>query len=202
MGGLTSGLDFVHPSHFEWHIHFYPSAVLFFLEFSKCIAVCQKQIVVPNNSLLYCSEKCKHEDTLSSSPPWSSSLPTSSELSSMKVSSFEPSRKDQWGITPSSTPGAMIPPSSATTGTSPPLLSFMRRSSLSRPLPPLHPRTNGTSPRSMELVLPVYRGTSTAAATESKGLDYCRRMVDRSITETGGLKKLFHFKELQTNPDN
>src|SRR5271169_5576357 len=79
--------------------------LLFFLFDSNVIAVCQKQIAVPNNSLLYCSEKCKREDALSSSPPLihrsSSSVSTDFRLSSSKVSTFEPSRKDQWGITPS-----------------------------------------------------------------------------------------------------
>lgn len=164
-----------------------------------CTAVCQKQIVVPNNSLLYCSERCKHEDALSSSPPWSSSFTTLSETGSMKASSFEPSRKDQWGITPSPTPGSAIP-SSPTHEMSQSIHPAVRRSSTCRPLPPLHPRTSGTSPRSLELVLPVYRETSMPKATKSKSLDYGRRIVNGNSARTGGLKELFHFKEVPTNP--
>jgi len=162
---------------------------------------------VPNNSLLYCSEKCKREDALSSSPPlvdrFSSSLSTDFGLSSSKASTFEPSRKDQWGITPS--PSRDIPLSedtqysSSSAGTSPTARPSFQRSGSSRPLPPLHPRF-GSSPRSVELVLPVYRETSDCLRVESKSLDYGRRIVEGNSASSGGLKKLFHFKELQANP--
>jgi hypothetical protein len=57
----------------------------------------------------------------------------------------------------------------------------------------------------MELVLPVYRGETTPpnsdnVPAERKSLDYGRRTVEGSTTSTGGLKKLFHFKELQMSP--
>jgi hypothetical protein len=155
---------------------------------------------VPNNSLLYCSEKCKREDGLSSSPSLPNSPTTSTHTSSMKIFSFEPSRKDQWGITPSPTAAAMIlssPPRTSTT-----VRTITYRSSFSRPLPPLHPRTTGDSPRSVELVLPVYREPSTPVDRKSKSLDYGRRMVEENTAQTGGLNELFHFKELQTNPAN
>ena len=173
--------------------------VLSFLYSSDCIAVCQKQIVIPNNSLLYCSEKCKREDALSSSPPFS--LTTLSQTNLTKTS-FERPQKDQWGISPSPTPAVMIPSSSPTPGTSPTARPVTHRPSSSRPLPPLHPRTPGTSPRSMELVLPVYREASAPTVVESKSLDYGRRLVEGNTAQAGGLKKLFHFKELQTNPEN
>ena len=165
---------------------------------------------MPNNSLLYCSEKCKREDALSSSPPLihrsSSSVSTDFRLSSSKVSTFEPSRKDQWGITPS--PSRDFPVSedsqysSSSAGTSPTARPSFQRSGSSRPLPPLHPRF-GSSPRSVELVLPVYRETSDCTRVESKSLDYGRRIVEANAAlSSGGLKKLFHFKELQANPAN
>jgi hypothetical protein len=163
---------------------------------------------VPNNSLLYCSEKCKREDVLSSSPPlfYRSSSSYSGDYrftSSTKPSTFEPSRKDQWGITPS--PSREIPVaddsiySSSSAGTSPTARPSFHRSSSARPLPPLHPRF-GSSPRSMELVLPVYRETSDCSRSDAKSLDYGRRIVEANATSSGGLKKLFHFKELQASP--
>ena len=170
---------------------------------SNWTAVCQNQIVIPNNSLLYCSEKCKREDVQSSSPPLERSPPSNTSVeshSSSKYSTFEPSRKDQWGITPM-----------AVQETTPILIRasktrhhVMHRSSPTRPLPPLHPRTSGTSPRSMELVLPVYRGSplSPPPVAGAKSLNYGRRVVERNTTTSGGLKKLFHFKELQATPAN
>jgi hypothetical protein len=35
---------------------------------------------------------------------------------------------------------------------------------------------------------------------ERKSLDYGRRIVESGPTNTGGLKKMFHFKELQMSP--
>jgi ECL1/2/3 zinc binding proteins len=175
--------------------------------------VCQKQIAVPNNSLLYCSEKCKREDALSSSPPlfhrsFSSTFLTENPTSA-KFSSFEPSRKEQWGMTPcqiGETLPLMIPSNAhynSSPGTSPIARTAMYRNDTSRPLPPLHPRSSGSSPRSVELVLPVYRETLSPPpvpiTTHSKSLDYGRRTVERNPASTGGLKKLFHFKEMQTN---
>ena len=192
------GTDFLRSSLCVWHIPFFHSAVLFSLYSSDCTAVCQKQIFIPNNSLLYCSEKCKQEDALSSSPPLS--LRPLSQTSLTKTT-FELSRKDEWGIPPSPTPAIMVP-SSPTVGTSPTARSVMHRFSSSRPLPPLHPRTPGTSPRSMELVLPVYREASAPTVVESKSLDYDRRRVEGNTAQAGGLKKLFHFKELQQNTEN
>ena len=160
---------------------------------------------MPNNSLLYCSEKCKREDALSSSPPFSNpSMSTDyrSHSSSVKFSNFKPSRKDQWGITPSPTGDIVVPqdlPYSSSAGTSPAVRSSFYRSGSSRPLPPLHPRS-GTSPRSVELVLPVYRDTSGSSPAETKSLDYGRRIVEANVASSGGLKKLFHFKELQASP--
>jgi len=206
---------------YEWHTLSYRSVVFIFCEIRADLlsAVCQKQIAVPNNSLLYCSEKCRREDTLSSSPPLSQSPPlfhrstSSSTLSSsftspLKMSHFEPSRKEQWGIPPSpvqSDPlpivfpgGGSGPPS---TGTSPSSSSFSRPmtvfrtvSGSARPLPPLHPRGLGSSPRTMDLVLPVYKDSSPLDGPErDKSLDYGRRIVDGNIPSQGGLKKLFHF---------
>ena len=51
-------------------------------------------------------------------------------------------------------------------------------------------------------MLPVYRETSDCPRVESKSLDYGRRMVEANAASSGGLKKLFHFKELQANPAN
>jgi len=117
-------------------------------------------------------------------------------MSSSKTSGFEPSRKDQWGITPSPSRD-MAEYSSSSAGTSPTARPSFQRSSSSRPLPPLHPRF-GSSPRSVELVLPVYRETSDCPRVESKSLDYGRRIIEANTASSGGLKKLFHFKELQT----
>jgi len=160
------------------------------------LAVCQKQIAVPNNSLLYCSEKCKREDALSSSPPLIHASSVPDYRTSSKVSTFEPSRKDQWGITPSSSRDSPEY-SSSSAGTSPMARPSFQRAGSSRPLPPLHPRF-GSSPRSVELVLPVYRETAECPRVESKSLDYGRRIIEANIASSGGLKKLFHFKELQT----
>lgn len=57
----------------------------------------------------------------------------------------------------------------------------------------------------MELVLPVYRGDAASPNAEGlsgerKSLDYGRRMVEGNAASTGGLKKLFHFKELHMSP--
>lgn len=177
--------------------------------------MCQKQIAVPNNSLLYCSEKCKQEDTLSSSPPLSPSPPlfhrstssstlSSSFTSSLKLSHFEPSRKEQWGIPASpvqSDPlpffaGGSGPPS---TGTSPSNSTIssrpmaLRTSISARPLPPLHPRAFGSSPRTMDLVMPVYKDSGAFSREQGKSLDYGRRIVEGNTPSQGGLKKLFHF---------
>lgn len=176
--------------------------------------MCQKQIAVPNNSLLYCSEKCRREDALSSSPSIfhrSTSASTLSELQSSpatKFTSFEPSRKDSWGITPSPAHEAYSvaieggSQQSRSASGSPPARPDVNSRVNSRPLPPLRPRPSGTSPRSMDLVWPVYRKpTSSEAPSESKGLDYGRRIVQgKSTNPSGGLKKLFHFKELQADP--
>jgi ECL1/2/3 zinc binding proteins len=174
--------------------------------------VCQKQIAVPNNSLLYCSEKCKREDAQpSSSPPFShrlSSTDLRSSSSSLKLSTFEPSRKEQWGIPPSPTREFASAGHQDYSGTSPgnPRPPFERWGPSTRPLPPLHARAAlSSSPRSMELVLPVYRGDAASPnveglSSERKSLDYGRRMVEGNAASTGGLKKLFHFKELQMSP--
>jgi hypothetical protein len=49
--------------------------------------------------------------------------------------------------------------------------------------------------------LPVYREENGPAPVEKtferKSLDYGRRIVEGGTTNTGGLKKLFHFKEMQ-----
>jgi hypothetical protein len=83
---------------------------------------------------------------------------------------------------------------------------MMRRGSTARPLPPLHPRANGSSPRGMELVLPVYpeppHCSHKPATSESKGLDYGRRLVKENTSSSGGLEKLFHLKESQVTPAN
>ena len=172
--------------------------------------------MIPNNSLLYCSEKCKRQDTLSSSPPLVHKRPLSMNLidispnaNSIKLSTFEPSRRDQWGVCPSATqehPPTTVPHDpqySPLPGSSPTARPTMNRAGSSRPLPPLHPRILGSSPRSLELVLPVYRDTSGVAmppdTTESKGLDYGRRKVEGNPASAGGLKKLFNFKELRTD---
>src|SRR5271169_97248 len=114
--------------------------LLFFLFDSNAIAVCQKQIAVPNNSLLYCSEKCKRQDALSSSPPLFHQSMSSAMLtdlrsnSSTKLASFEPSRREQWGITPSPIQDAAlftIPEDShdsTSTGSIPPFYPVTRRS--------------------------------------------------------------------------
>jgi len=178
------------------------------------VAVCQKQILIPNNSLLYCSEKCKREDALSSSPPlYQTSSPTyiserRPSASSSLFPTFEPSRKEQWFTPPSPTreiPSANIQSETPPAGTSPSARSSYYRSDSSRPLPPLHPRSFGSSPRSMDLVLPFYKEPTSSTAPEvkdSKSLEYGRRIVETSITNTntGGLKKLFHFKEVQSGP--
>jgi hypothetical protein len=60
----------------------------------------------------------------------------------------------------------------------------------------------------MDLVWPVYREQLTpptpteAKSLESKSFDYGRRIVQGKTANTsGGLKKLFHFKELQADPN-
>jgi ECL1/2/3 zinc binding proteins len=179
------------------------------------VAVCQKQIAVPNNSLLYCSEKCRRADALSSSPPVfhrSASAMTLCDLQSSPTAKFttlEPSRKDSWGITPSPAHESSPVPiqcgshqSSSTSG-SPNSRAEVTSRANSRPLPPLHPRPFGTSPRSMDLVWPVYREQlSKSAPSESKSLDYPRRIVQGDTSDpSGGLKKLFYFKELQADPN-
>ena len=167
---------------------------------------------MPNNSLLYCSEKCRRADALSSSPPVfhrSASAVTLTELqSATKFSSFEPSRKDSWGITPnplSHETSAQQSTSMATVGSPTSSRPDVLSRGNSRPLPPLRPRPLGTSPRSMDLVWPVYREPTTSnptPSTESKSFDYGRRIVQGKTTNpSGGLKKLFHFKELQAEPN-
>jgi hypothetical protein len=183
--------------------------------------VCQKQIVVPNNSLLYCSEKCRRADAISSMPPIFhrsvSSITLSDEIQSTpnaKFTSFEPSRKDSWGITASPVlesspvPIQRDPQLSNSTSGSPTFRLDSLSRSHSRPLPPLRPRPSGSSPRSMDLVWPVYREQlstptpSEAKSLESKSFDYGRRIVQGKTANTsGGLKKLFHFKELQADPN-
>lgn len=147
--------------------------------------VCQKQITVPNNSLLYCSEKCRREDAQHSSASSLSRSYSSGTLEPrssgpMKITPLEPSRRDQWGVPPSPTYE--------------PLASSPQLRPNSRPLPPLHPRSLGSSPRSMDLVMPVYRENETP---EKKSLDYARRTVEGNTVSQGGLKKLFNFKEMQ-----
>jgi hypothetical protein len=94
------------------------------------------------------------------------------------------------------------PPVEYSGGTSPVMRSTVQRWGSSRPLPPLHARAAlSSSPRSMELVLPVYRGESATSNMESeKSLDYGRRIVEGNTSSAGGLKKLFNFKELQMSP--
>ena len=195
---------------------FLPFCGISFPGSNPCLAVCQKQIAVPNNSLLYCSEKCKREDSLSSSPSSSHRSFSSANLAEFRQSpnamSFEPSRKEQWGIPPSPTretppmpiQGHSVP---GYFGTSPTTRPSIHRSGSSRPLPPLHPRALGSSPRSVDLVLPVYREEHGPAPMETerksferKSLDYGRRIVESGPTNTGGLKRMFHFKELQMSP--
>ena len=199
-----------------WHTRSLHSVVRISRVLSDLPAVCQKQIAVPNNSLLYCSEKCRRADALSSSPPVfyrSTSVVTLSDLQcspSTKFTSLEPSRKDSWGITPSPAherSGVLIQrdpqQSHSTTSGSPTSRPDGLSRANSRPLPPLRPRPLGTSPRSMDLVWPVYREpTSDPSPSESKTLDYGRRIVQgKTINTSGGLKKLFHFKELQSEPN-
>lgn len=202
------------PSIVGWHTRFLHSVVnkLFIICRLIVPAVCQKQILIPNNSLLYCSEKCKREDALSSSPPlfYRSSSPTyvperRPSAASSIFSSFEPSRKEQWFTPPSPTRERQSPTIQSeppSTGTSPTSRPSCYRSGSSRPLPPLHPRSLGSSPRSMDLVLPVYKDPLISPeVTDSKSLDYGRRIVETTAaTNTGGLKKLFNFKELQSGP--
>jgi len=200
-----------------WHTRFLHSAVRISRMPSDLPAVCQKQIAVPNNSLLYCSEKCRRADALSSSPPVFHRSTSAVSLSDLqcspitKFTSLEPSRKDSWGITPSAgheqSPAAIqhdSQQSHSTTSGSPTSRPDGLSRANSRPLPPLRPRPLGTSPRSMDLVWPVYREpTSNPASSESKTLDYGRRIVQGKATKTsGGLKKLFHFKELQSEPNS
>lgn len=54
----------------------------------------------------------------------------------------------------------------------------------------------------MDLVLPVYKDPLISPEVkDSKSLDYGRRIVETTAaTNTGGLKKLFNFKELQSGP--
>jgi hypothetical protein len=210
---LLIPLDGVSISTVLWYI------CLWYVWALMCVAVCQKQIAVPNNSLLYCSEKCKREDALSSSPPLSQSpppfhrSPSSSTLCSsfpsrLKMSHFEPSRKDQWGIPASPVhvdplpvpfAGDSAPPS---TGTSPTYSSssrpmvFRTVTGSNRPLPPLHPRALGSSPRTMELVMPVYKDSCPSPGEGGKSLDYGRRIIEGNTPSQGGLKKLFHFAPL------
>jgi len=198
-----------------WHTRSLHSAVRISRMPADLPAVCQKQIAVPNNSLLYCSEKCRRADALSSSPPVlhrSTSVVSLSDLQcspSTKFTSLEPSRKDSWGITPSGHEQSPVPIQrdsqqlhSATSGSPTSRPDGLSRAN-SRPLPPLRPRPLGTSPRSMDLVWPVYREpTSNPTSSESKTLDYGRRIVQgKSANTSGGLKKLFHFKELQSEPN-
>jgi len=52
--------------------------------------------------------------------------------------------------------------------------------------------------------MPVYRDTSGPQQPEllerRKSLEYARRTVQGNTPSTGGLKKLFNFKELQMSP--
>ncbi|KAJ5214863.1 hypothetical protein N7468_010542, partial [Penicillium chermesinum] len=52
--------------------------------FLNFCAMCEKQITVPNNSLLYCSESCRRKD---SCKPLSASLPSVTNMSSMAATS-------------------------------------------------------------------------------------------------------------------
>jgi hypothetical protein len=57
----------------------------------------------------------------------------------------------------------------------------------------------------MELVLPVYPHASNFRPVlddKPKTLDYGKRIVEVNTTSSGALKKLFHFKELQSDPAN
>lgn len=209
---IRRGMDIPHyvvhydtsfPKHPVWHILFFLSAVIsFLLSLLISAAVCQKQISVPNNSLLYCSEKCKRQDALSSSPPPVSVFQRSRSCmsdfqtnNSTRFTSFEPSRKEQWGITPSpileTSPATYRRHSQDSTaaGIDPMAHHMMRRGSFARPLPPLHPRAYGSSPRGMELVLPVYPKSPKcppgSATSESKNLDYGRRIVEENTANSG-----------------
>ncbi|KAJ5721086.1 uncharacterized protein N7483_009020 [Penicillium malachiteum] len=55
--------------------------------FLNFCAMCEKQITVPNNSLLYCSESCRRKD---SCKPLSASLPSMSNMSSFSTSNSPP----------------------------------------------------------------------------------------------------------------
>lgn len=173
---------------------------------------------MPNNSLLYCSEKCRREDVLSSSPPsfynsLSSIIDTGNSCST-KFLLLEPSKKEQWGIIPSPTcpthPINILPDQhypfsdNSSAGSSPTSRPIPYRPSSLRPLPPLRPRSLASSCRSLELVLPVYReptpSTPAPATSGLKSLDYGRRIVEgHPARRPGGLNKLFHYKELQAN---
>jgi hypothetical protein len=167
---------------------------------------------VPNSSLLYCSEKCRREDTqVSSSSSSSHSYSSYSSLtqfdsrssgtSPMKFTLLEPSRRDQWGLPASPTPEhCQDMDGFNSTGTSPVARPQASRNCSSRPLPPLHPRSLGSSPRTMDLVMPVYPREPESQLEKRKSLEYARRSVEGSTVSQGGLKKLFHFKELQTSP--
>ncbi|KAJ5432368.1 uncharacterized protein N7458_011524 [Penicillium daleae] len=50
--------------------------------FLNFCAMCERQITVPNNSLLYCSESCRRKD---SAKPLSASLPSTSTMSSKMI---------------------------------------------------------------------------------------------------------------------
>jgi hypothetical protein len=51
--------------------------------------------------------------------------------------------------------------------------------------------------------MPLYRdesGEFVSLGERRKSLEYARRTVEGQATSTGGLKKLFNFKELQMSP--
>ena len=117
---------------------------------------------------------------------------------------------------PRSNSGALL--SSSPEPSSKPALLLRRKSSANRPLPPLHhPDHLSSSPRSLDLVLPLsplplttLRSVNNSGTPPStrKSLEFKRMPSSSSLDHVDGeapknagvLKKLFYFRELQMSP--